>query len=191
MGLARPWSLLQDHSHEYHGSLRITLSLSCPTYLLCQKFHKPPAYCPVRGTLPQTRLAYPDLPPHLPDIIIYNAPIRVATVILINVIVIHLEEVAVCLGQDNPFQACSLLFVDCLLSQVTQPCELGHSGRASRRLSSFQRILSYLLLFSTTCAVPLVLFFALIIFDLFALFLLQAPICPLSCHPSNRGFTEI
>ena len=47
---------------------------------------------------------------------------HVETNILMNVVSIHLDEVTVRLGQDNPFKVYSLLRVDFLVSWVVQPC---------------------------------------------------------------------
>ena len=48
-------------------------------------------------------------PPHLTDIVVLNAPVHLATIIMMNVVAIHPDEAAVCLGWDDPFQVCALL----------------------------------------------------------------------------------
>ena len=61
------------------------------------------------SALPRARLADEEPPPHLTDIVVIDAPIHVATIIMMNVVAIHPDEAAVCLGWDDPFQVCALL----------------------------------------------------------------------------------
>ena len=63
----------------------------------------------MRGAVPRSQLADKELSPHLTDIIVLDAPVHVSTIILMNVVSIHLDKMAVRLGQDNPFQVCALL----------------------------------------------------------------------------------
>ena len=75
----------------------------------------------MRGAVPKSQLADKELPPHLTDIIVLDAPVHVSTIILMNVVSIHMGEAAVCLGGDDSFQVCHLLSKNCLVSRVAQP----------------------------------------------------------------------
>ena len=100
VSLAGPWGCLQYHPHSDHGSLRIPYSLSRPPKFLCKILDKLPAHCTLRGAVPRSRLDDEETPPHLPDIIFLYAPIHVATTVIMNVVVMHLDKVAVRLGRD-------------------------------------------------------------------------------------------
>ena len=108
VSLAGPRGCLQDHPHEDHGFLRIPYSLSRSPEFLCEILDKPTAHCTLRGAVPRARLADEEPPPHLLDIIVLNYYVYVATIVLINVVAIHLDDAAVCLGRDKPFQVCPL-----------------------------------------------------------------------------------
>ena len=106
---AAPWGRLQDHPHEDHGALHIPSSISRPPEFLCKILDKPPSHCTLRSAVPRARLDDKEPPPHLPDITVLDAPVHVATIVLTNLVAIHLDEAEVRLGQDNPFQVCPLL----------------------------------------------------------------------------------
>ena len=48
-------------------------------------------------------------PLHLPDIVAVDAPVHVATIVLMNVVAIHLDKAEVCFVRDDPFQVYPLL----------------------------------------------------------------------------------
>ena len=109
VSLAGPWSCLQYHRHEDHRLLCIPYSLSRPPKFLCKILDKPLAHCTLRGAVPRSRLDDEETPPNLLDTIVLDAPIHVATIVLMNVVVIHLDKAAVRLRWDEHFQVCPLL----------------------------------------------------------------------------------
>ena len=54
-------------------------------------------------------MAEEEPPSHLPDIIVLDDFVHVATIVLMNVVAIHLDKAAVCIVRDEPFQVCPLL----------------------------------------------------------------------------------
>ena len=50
-----------------------------------------------------------ETPLHLPDIVFLDAPVHMETIVLMNVVPIHLDEAAVCFGRYEPFQVFRLL----------------------------------------------------------------------------------
>ena len=98
-----------------------------------------------------------------------------------NVIDIHLYEAAVRLGWDEPFQVCSFLCADRLVSWVYQPCALRRRGQAFRRRSTFTWRPLSLLLFSYMCALPLACFFRLIFPCPYTMLHLLISLCSVYC----------
>ena len=117
---------------------------------------------PWGGVAPRYWMAYHQLPLNLSDIFVLDAPIHVETVVLMIVTAIHLDEAEVHLGREDPFQVWSLLCADCLVSRISHPCAFRRRSRDSWKKSIFiWRPLS-LLLFSSTCALPLSCFLRII-----------------------------
>ena len=52
----------------------------------------------------------------MPYIVVYDAPVHVATAFLMKVIATHMDKAVVCLGWDKLFQVYYLLNVDLMVS---------------------------------------------------------------------------
>ena len=72
-----------------------------------------------------------------PEIVVCDSHVHVATVIMMEVIAIYLDEATVRLGRDDPFQVYSVLCAERLVSRVSQTCALWQCGWASRMRSTF------------------------------------------------------
>ena len=92
VSLAGSQGHLQDHPREDHGALHIPSLLSRPTEFICKILDKPPAHCTLRCALPRAQLDDEEPPLHLPDIVFLDASVHVATIGLMNVVAIHLDE---------------------------------------------------------------------------------------------------